>query len=67
MQGTYLLLAGAHGAAPRFEEAAVALDAALERDPSLPALLENRMKLAAALGDKARAEALRARLEQVSR
>lgn len=67
MQGTYLLLAGAHGAAPRFEESASALDAALERDPSLPALLENRMKLASALGDTARAEALLARLEQVLR
>lgn len=67
MQGTYLLLAGAHGAPPRFDEAAAALDAALERDPSLPALLENRLKLAQALGDTSRAEALRSRLEQVSR
>lgn len=67
MHGTYLLLAGAHGAAPRLEESAAALDAALERDPSLPALLENRMKLARALGDAARAEALRARLEHVLR
>lgn len=67
MQGTYLLLAGAHGAPPRFEEAAAALDAALERDPSLPALLENRMKLAQAMGDSARAATLRARLEHVLR
>lgn len=67
MHGTYLLLAGAYGAPPRFEEAAAALDAALERDPSLPALLENRMKLAQALGDAARADALRARLERVLR
>lgn len=67
MHGTYLLLAGAHGAAPRFDAAAAALDAALERDPSLPALLENRMKLAQALGDAPRAEALRARLERVAR
>lgn len=67
MHGTYLLLAGAHGAAPRFDAAAAALDAALERDPSLPALLENRMKLARALGDAPRAEALRARLERVAR
>ncbi len=67
MHGTYLLLAGAYGAAPRLEESAAALDAALERDPSLPALLENRMKIAQALGDAARADALRARLEQVLR
>jgi len=67
MHGTYLLLAGAHGAAPRFDAAAASLDAALERDPSLPALLENRMKLARALGDSPRAEALRARLERVAR
>lgn len=66
MHGTYLLLAGAHGAPPRLDEAAAALDAALERDPHLPALLENRMKLARAGGDGARAEALRARLERVS-
>lgn len=65
MRGTYLLLAGAHGAPPRFDEAAAALDAALERDPYLPALLENRMKLARALGDAPRAEALRVRLERV--
>lgn len=65
MHGTYLLLAGAHGAPPRFEEAVAALDAALERDPYLPALLENRMKLARALGDAGRAEALRVRLERV--
>lgn len=65
MQGTYLLLAGAHGAPPRLDEAAAALDAALERDPHLPALLENRMKLAQAVGDAARAEDLRARLERV--
>lgn len=65
MRGTYLLLAGAHGAPPRFEEAAAALDAALERDPYLPALLENRMKLAQALGETAGAEALRGRLERV--
>lgn len=65
MQGTYLLLAGAHGAPPRFEEAATALDAALERDPYLPALLENRMKLARALGDEALAGSLRVRLERV--
>ncbi|MBI2387705.1 MAG: O-antigen ligase family protein [Elusimicrobia bacterium] len=65
MQGTYLLLAGAHGAPPRWDEAAAALDAALERDPALPALLENRMKLAEALGDVARAGTLRARLDRV--
>ncbi len=65
MHGTYLLLAGAHGAPPRFSEAAAALDAALERDPYLPALLENRMMLARALGDSGRAEALRVRLERV--
>lgn len=65
MHGTYLLLAGAHGAPPRFQEAAAALDAALERDPYLPALLENRMKLASALGDGARAAGLRGRLEAV--
>ncbi|MDP3543050.1 MAG: O-antigen ligase family protein [Elusimicrobiota bacterium] len=64
MHGTYLLLAGAHGAAPRFEEAAAALDAALERDPFLPALLENRMKLADALGDHPLAASLRARLSR---
>lgn len=67
MQGSYLLLAGSYGAPPRLDEAAAALDAALERDPSLPALLENRMKLAQALGDTTRAEALRARLAQVLR
>jgi len=61
--GTYLMLA----APPRLDEAAAALDAALERDPSLPALLENRIKLADALGDPARADALRARLAQVGR
>ncbi|MCR4294945.1 MAG: O-antigen ligase family protein, partial [Elusimicrobia bacterium] len=66
MHGTYLLLAGAHGAPARFEAAAAALDAALERDPYLPALLENRMKLAQALGDGPRAAALRGRLESVS-
>lgn len=65
MHGTYLLLAGAHGASPRLDEAAAALDAALERDPHLPALLENRMKLARAVGDAARAESLRERLERV--
>jgi O-antigen ligase len=65
MQGTYLLLAGAYGAPPRLAEAAGALDAALERDPYLPVLLENRMKLAQALGDAAGAELLRARLDRV--
>jgi len=65
MQGTYLLLAGSYGAPPRLEEAAAALDAGLERDPYLPALLENRMKLARAVGDEHRAAALRDRLEQI--
>jgi len=67
MHGTYLLLAGAHGAEPRFPEAAAALDQALARDPSLPALIENRMKLAEALGESDLARALRARLERVGR
>lgn len=67
MQGTYLLLAGAHGALPRFDEAAAALDEALARDPSLPALLENRLKLAEVRGETARAEALRARLSSLPR
>lgn len=67
MHGTYLLLAGAHGAPPRLDEAAAALDAALDRDPYLPALLENRMKLAQALGDVSRADSLRVRLERAVR
>jgi O-antigen ligase len=66
MHGTYLLLAGAHGAPPRLGEAAAALDAALERDPFLPALLENRMKLARALGDAALSESLRLRLARIA-
>lgn len=65
LHGTYLLLAGAHGAPPRFPEAAASLDAALERDPRLLALLENRLKLAEAMGDAALAADLRARAARV--
>lgn len=67
LHGTYLLLAGAHGAPPRFDEAAAALDAALERDPSLPALLENRLKLAEARGEAPLAAELRTRLARFPR
>lgn len=63
--GTYLLLCASEGSPGRLEEARAALEAALERDPFHPSIIENRLQAAEALRETARASELRAELSRL--